>query len=186
MENRKPTEAELEEVFNFTDKSIDDVDAEYLIDAGEYALEVNDFSGRQFTEVTEENMKEGRTLGERIPWVKWTLRHKRDKNGKVDLPLIGRTYEIFKFDLRREDVRKECADLYRAFGYEGAYKPQFIKEEFVTGSGKNTSRRSASFYISKYKDSQTKQERNGRPKIVNPNSKTKKQEKADAKGPMEL
>ena len=186
-EDTKPklSKQEEDEIFRFDDKTLDNYEDDVVIDQGEYLLEVANFA-RGVTIVTEENLKEGRTLGEKIPWARIRMRHAKDKAGKVDQSLVGRSYETFFWDLRREETRNEVGSLYRAFGYDGEYVPKYQESEFISGSGDKKVARKALFYISKYQDSQTKRDRNGRPKVVDKNSKTKKQERKDAKGPIEI
>lgn len=183
------SKAEEDELFRFDDKTLDDYEEDALIDKGEYDLEVDQFK-RGVKVITEENMtdndrKIGRKVGDRVPYATWVLRHRKDKNGNIDPKLMGRRYDLFYWDLLREETRDDVGALYRAFGFEGAYVPRYSKDEFIRGEGKDEVRVHATFYISRYTDSQTKRERNGKPKLVN-DTKTKKQEKKDAKGPVEL
>jgi hypothetical protein len=173
------SQAEIDAVFSFDNKTLDDYEKDALIDKGEYELEVQDFK-RAVKVVDETNHKDGETLGDKIPYASVVLSHKKDKNGKLAQAFVGRRYEILYWDLRKETVRDEVGQLYRNMGYEGAYVPRYLKEEFVKGD----QRRSGTFYIGKYVDSQTKREKNSRPRPVD--SKVKKQERKDASGPVEI
>jgi hypothetical protein len=181
--------AEEEALFKFDDKTLDDYEEDALIDKGEYVLEVDNFK-RGVKVLTEENMTDndkssGNQIGDKIPYATFVLRHKRDKNGKIEPNLMGRRYDDFHWDIRKESTRDALGQVYRALGFEGAYQPRYEKSEFIRGTGKDETRAFATYYIGRYNDSQTKRDRNSKPKIVN-DTKTKKQEKKDAKGPVEL
>ena len=183
------SQAEEDELFRFDDKTIDNYEEDALIDKGEYDLEVDAFR-RVVKVISDENMtdndrKLGREIGEKVLGATWVMRHKKDKNGNIDPKLMGRRYDLFFWDIAREEVRDEIGQLYRAFGFDGAYVPKYDKKEFIRGEGKDETRVSATFFINRYTDSQTKRDRNSKPKLVN-DTKTKKQEKKDAKGPVEL
>ena len=183
------SEAEEEELFKFDDKTLDNYEDDALIDKGEYTLEVDNFK-RGVKVLSEENISEndtkvGNKIGDRIPYATIVLRHKKDKNGKIAANLLGRRYDMFYWDLRKESTRDDIGQMFRGLGFGGAYVPGYIKSEFIKGTGKDESRASGTFYIGRYNDSQTKRDKNSKPKLVN-DTKTKKQEKKDAKGPVEL
>ena len=183
------SKAEEEELFKFDDKTLDDYEEDALIDKGEYVLEADNFK-RGVKVLTEENMSEadhknGNQIGDRIPYATVVLRHKKDKNGNIDAKLMGRRYDMFYWDLRKESTRDDVGQIYRNLGFEGAYAPKYQKDEFIRGAGKDETRAFGLFYIGRYTDSQTKRDKNSKPKLVN-DTKTKKQEKKDAKGPVEL
>jgi hypothetical protein len=170
---------EMDELFVFDNKTLDDYEKDALIDKGEYDLEVQDWK-RSVKVVDESNQKENDTIGDKIPYASAVLTHKKDKNGKLQPQFVGRRYEILYWDLRKETTRDEVGQLYRTLGFAGSYAPKYKKEEFVRGD----TRASGTFYIGKYTDSATKRERNSRPRPIE--SKVKKQEAKDASGPVEL
>lgn len=183
------TNGENDDLFRFDDKTLDNYEDDALIDKGDYLLETDNFK-RGVKTLTEENMtdndrKIGNKIGDRIPYATIVLRHKKDKNGKIDANLVGRRYDMFYWDLRKESTRDDIGQMYRGLGFAGAYVPQYDKLEFIRGTGKDETRSFGSFYIGRYNDSQTKRDKNSKPKLIN-DSKTKKQEKKDAKGPVEL
>ena len=188
-EENKMSQVAEDKVFSFDDKTLDNYEEDVLIDKGEYSLETDNFK-RGVKVLTEENMSDadrrnGNKVGDKIPYANVVLRHMKDKNGKIDPSLMGRRYDMFYWDLRKESTRDDIGQLYRGLGFNGAYVPRYTEDEFIKGSGKSESRRSGTFYIGRYTDSETKRDKNSRPKLIN-NTKTKKQEKRDAKGPVEL
>ena len=188
-EKRQDTSNDSDELFRFNDKTLDNYEEDALIDKGDYPLEVDNFK-RGVKVLTEENMtdtdrKTGNKPGDRIPYATIVLRHKKDKNGKIEPNLMGRRYDMFYWDLRKESIRDDIGQMYRGLGFSGVYVPAYHKSEFVHGSGKDETRVFGTFYIGRYNDSQTKRDKNSKPKLIN-DAKTKKQEKKDAKGPVEL
>lgn len=184
----KVSKEEEAEIFSFGDKTLDDYEEEATIPKGEYVLEVQDFKRGVKVygdDITDDQKKQGRSIGDKVPWASVTLRHRKDKNGKIEPKLMGRRYDVLLWDLATERARDEAGDLYRTLGFGGSYVPKYSKEEFIRGNGETETRAFGTFYIGRYQDSQSKRFKNSNPKPVN-DTKSKKQEAKDAKGPVEL
>ena len=180
-EREKLSREEVDEAFDFGDKTLNKYEEEALLPKGEYDLEIVKFS-REVKVLTEENMSEsdrkrGALVGERIPYIQTKYVHAKDKNGKMEEKFRGRRWDKLYWDLRREETRDELSKLYRCLGYDGAYVPKFLEAEFVNAEKKG---RVGRFYIGEFTDSDTRSKKNSDPRPVVPNAKDKKQRTADA------
>ena len=189
-EKQTLSKKEEEEYFRFDNKTLDDYDDDALIDKGDYLLEVVNFKrGVKILiagEISQFLLDMGYKPGDKVGWASFIFGHKKDKNDKLDPKMVGRRHDLFFYGLERESVRAEISALYQYLGHEGAYQPKYDKAEFIRNAGQNNEVRASNlFYIGKYQDSKTKRDLNTSPKLIN-NAKTKRQEKADAKGPVEI